>query len=95
MDLIRHYYARERMTAPAFRLEYIYTYAGPCLMRDFLVATAAWRSLSENPTAQDAHVTDSMRGVFIKMPEIAVDYADALIQLHRAGLDPRKGVDCA
>ena len=46
IDLVRHYYHSEKMTSPAFRLEYIYSNTkGLCKMREFLVTTAAYLSL--------------------------------------------------
>lgn len=48
MDLVRGYYRRENMTAPAFRLEYVYANTdGSCFMREFLVGTAAYRALAD------------------------------------------------
>ena len=109
MDLVRHYYAEQSMTAPAYRLEYIYTYThSPNPMRKFLVSTAAYRALEEapritstHPMAQEAfhapgsHISESIKHVLIKNPEMATDFVEELIKLHRDGEhDARHGVDC-
>lgn len=50
LDLIRHYYASQNMTAPAYRLEYIYQMThGDNAMRRFMINTAAFRALEEAP----------------------------------------------
>lgn len=50
MDLVRHYYREQNMTAPSYRLEYIYAYThGANHMRTFLVSTAAFRAMEEQP----------------------------------------------
>lgn len=97
MDLTRHYYHNEKMTAPAFRLEYIYTYTHePNLMRNFLISTAAYRCLVEATSVPGVYVSDSIRGVLAKNNEMTIDFAESSIQLHKTGLpDPRAGDDCA
>lgn len=97
MNLTRHYYHGEKMTAPAFRLEYIYTYTHePNLMRSFLIQTAAYRALCEQTSVPGAYISDSIRGVLAKNNEMAMDFGEATVQLHKSGLqDPRTGVDCA
>ena len=93
---MRAYYKSEKMTAPAYRMEYIYSYTkGPNQMRRFLVASAAYRALCENPTQPQAYLSDSMRAMMLAQPEIAADFAEALIALHKSDLaDPRKGPPC-
>ncbi|EME46570.1 hypothetical protein DOTSEDRAFT_70548 [Dothistroma septosporum NZE10] len=96
VDLMRSYYRHENMTAPAYRMEYTYTYTkGPNQMRRFLVASAAYRALCEAPTQPEAHLSDSMRALMMAQPELAADFAEALIALHKSNLaDPRKGPAC-
>ena len=107
MDLIRHYYATQNMTAPSYRLEYIYAYThGSNHMRTFLTSTAAYRALEENPKnslvrahtsmTPGSHLSESLKGALQKNPEMATDFAEELIKLHRDGEhDARHGVDCA
>lgn len=85
------------MTAPAFRLEYIYTYTNtPNLMRAFLVSTAAYRALCEQASTPGVYLSDSIRGVLAKDNTLAVDFAETTIQLQKSHLqDPRHGFDCA
>jgi len=92
MVLIRDYYHTEKMTAPAFRLDYVYSnLAEPCLMRTFLVSTAAYRALDE-PNG----ISDSMKGVLKQGGDISVDYATALLNLAKNDrVDVRKGDPCA
>lgn len=96
MDLVRLYYHRQSMTAPAFRLEYIYTMTTlPNHMRRFLVQTAAYRSLYESPPAKGVYLSESIKGVVRKSADLAVDFAEALIKLSRNDVaDPRKGNNC-
>ena len=111
MDLVRHYYAEQNMTAPAYRLEYVYTYThGANHMRHFLVSTAAFRCLEETPHpdlaaanpmlhktfyAPGSHVSDSIKAVLMKDPEMAIDFIEELVRLRRNGeLDARHGADC-
>lgn len=96
MDLLRHYYLQESMTAPAYRIEYIYTLTpGPNLMRHFLITTAAYRCLDEKPEADGVYMTDSMKALFAKNSEISSDFTNAAIDLHRNGtIDVRRGWDC-
>ena len=112
MDLVRHYYAEQNMTAPAYRLEYVYTYTpGPNHMRTFLISTAAFRALEESPNpdlaaanpmlhktfyAPGSNISDSIKGVLAKHPDMAIDFIDELVKLHRNGEhDARHGRDCA
>jgi hypothetical protein len=111
MDLVRHYYAEQNMTAPAYRLEYTYHYTqGPNHMRHFLVSTAAFRCLEEAPHpdlaaanpmlhktfyAPGSNVSDSIKAVLAKNPEMAIDFIEELVRLKRNGeLDARHGPDC-
>lgn len=93
MDVVRVYYRTANMTAPAYRLEYIYDNTdGPCPMRRFLVTTAAYRVLCE----RDPMISESMKDVVAKGGDLAVNYAEALVRLHRDDLvDVRRGIDCA
>lgn len=95
MDLTRTYYRSEKLTAPAFRLEHIYTATHePNYMRTFLVQTAAFRIMCEQPEDEEKLISDSMRGVLAKNNEMAVDFAEAALELSKKGADPRRGSDC-
>ncbi|KAF1354998.1 hypothetical protein BDV97DRAFT_395393 [Delphinella strobiligena] len=96
MDLVRAYYRHTAMTAPAFRLEYIYTMTSlPNKMRSFLTQTAAYRAICESPPAPGVYLSESIQGVVRKSADLAVDLAEALIKLSRNdATDPRKGEDC-
>ena len=105
MDAVRHYYSQEQMTAPPFRLDYIYANtSGPNKMKDFLVATAAYRVLSKGLPESDSvgytfkqtePVSDSLKGVLRGGGDVAPDFVDKLILLARNDMeDPRKGDDC-
>jgi len=98
MNLVRHYYRAESMTAPAFRVEYIYNNtAGPNFMRSFLVSTAAYRALCGDENAENTGkgITDSMKDVLRKGGDVAADYAEALVDLSKNDLpDARVGDDC-
>lgn len=96
MDLVRAYYRHQSMTAPAFRLEYIYTMTKlPNPMRNFLVQTAAFRALCESPPAPGVYLSESIKGVVSKSADLAVDLPEALIKLSRNDIaDPRKGDNC-
>jgi len=92
MDTIRHYYASENMTATPFRLEYIYTFTheAECLMRRFLVETAAVRCVAEGG------VSAALRGVLSKQEEMEGDFMDALIRVGKEEyVDARHGPECA
>lgn len=100
------------MTAPAYRLEYIYTYTHePNKMRELMVSTAAYRALEDSHAppnlsnagplmhqtfyASGSYVSDSIKGALFKNPEMAMDFVEALVKLHRCGEhDPRAGPDC-
>ncbi|GAB7358864.1 hypothetical protein MBLNU230_g4087t1 [Neophaeotheca triangularis] len=97
MDLLRHYYLKENMTAPAYRVEYIYSLTpGANHMRHFLTYTAAYRCLVERPEAEGVYLSDSMKTLLAKNPEISADFTNDAIEIHRNGiLDARRGWDCA
>ena len=91
MDLIRYYYRSAEMTAPPYRLDYIYDHTHSAnLMRAFLVSTAAYRVLCEDA------ISDVMLDVVRKGGDRAVDFTEQLVKLHADGLvDARRGDDCA
>ncbi|SMR41642.1 unnamed protein product [Zymoseptoria tritici ST99CH_1A5] len=97
MDLTRAYYRAEKMTAPAFRLEYIYAYTTQAnAMRSFLIQTAAYRAMCEQQTESDYLISDSIREVLLQNNEMAVDFAEAVVGLAKNDLaDPRRGSSCA
>ncbi|KAK3054774.1 hypothetical protein LTR09_004503 [Extremus antarcticus] len=95
MDLVRHYYSSQNMTAPAYRLEYVYHFTStPNKMRDFLVSTAAFRALEDSHGPDNlahagplmhksfyqpgSYVSDSIKGVLKKNPEMAIDFIETL-----------------
>jgi hypothetical protein len=91
LDRIRAYYRSANMTAPPFRLEYIYSATeGPNKMKEFLVATAAYR------VGCEGGLSDIMKGVVVKGGDLAVNFVDALLKLLKedAEGDVRIGPDC-
>ena len=96
MDLCRTYYRIHSMTAPAYRIEYIYAFTtGPNHMRNFLVTTAAFRCLCEASASPDEYLSGSMKDLVTKGGDIANDFAEALIKLSKNGIvDVRRGPDC-
>lgn len=96
MDVVRAYYRQNNMTAPSYRVEYIYTCTGvPNHMRNFLITTAAYRCLCETPIAPGVHVSDSMKTLLAKGGDMPVDFAEALIKLNKNGIvDVRRGSNC-
>jgi hypothetical protein len=96
MDLTRGYYRVEKMTAPAFRLEYIYTYTTQSnAMRSFLIQTAAYRAMCEQQSESDYLISDTIREVLMKNNEMAVDFSEAVVGLAKNNLaDPRHGSSC-
>jgi len=96
MDLCRAYYRHQSMTAPAYRIEYIYTYTStPNHMRNFLITTAAYRCICEAPASPDVFMSDSMKGLIAQGGDVAVDFAQSLIKLSKNGIiDVRRGADC-
>ncbi|KAK5674615.1 hypothetical protein LTS10_012616 [Elasticomyces elasticus] len=91
IDLVRDYYTQGGLTAPPYRLQYIYTYTSePNPMRKFLVSTAAWRSMYGGEG-----ISDAMKEV-LGDKTLAVDYMQALIVLGKDdSKDPRKGSHCS
>ena len=89
MDLMRAHYAVANLTAPPYRIEYIYTYAEGSPMQGFLLATAAHRCMQskERPA-----VSDSMYAVLQKG-----DLLRELIEymVHNNDVDVRHGSKCA
>lgn len=79
-------------------------------MRRFLINTSAFRAIEEAPRAEitaanpllhktfyspGSYVSESIKGVIAKNPEIATDFVEALVRLHRNGdKDARHGLDC-
>ncbi|KAH0109142.1 hypothetical protein KCU66_g13098, partial [Aureobasidium melanogenum] len=96
IDLVRLYYHENNMTAPTFRLEYIYTFTKtPNHMRKFLTETAAFRALCGEPAAKGVFLSDSMKTLISKGGDFSVDYAHSLIKLAKDDFpDPRKGSKC-
>lgn len=94
MDLIREYYKEDNMTAPPFRLEYIYqSTGGSCLMRDFLTSTAAYRCLAD--AEHGVVLSESLKGVLKKGGELPADFAQSLCTLFaNEREDPRRGDPC-
>lgn len=91
MNLIRWYYRKENMTAPAYRLETLYKSSSPNLLRNFMVITAAYRATGD----VDGGISDSIRSVLRTYPDCALDFADALIRLGKNECaDVRRGDDC-
>jgi len=96
MDLCRAYYRLGNMTAPAYRIEYIYTFTKtPNHMRNFLITTAAYRALCEAPVGPGEHLSDSMKELIGKGGDVSLDFAEALIKLNKNGIvDVRRGSNC-
>jgi hypothetical protein len=90
MDLVRFYYRSANMTAPPYRLEYVYgRMSGKNKMRAFLVSTAAYRMMCEG------NVSEAMKGVITKGGDLAIDLVEQLVKLHGDGMtDARRGPDC-
>lgn len=93
IDLVRAYYHNNNMTAPAFRLEYIYTFTEfPNPMRNFLTESAAYRALCGDGVAKGIYLSDSIKELLHKGGDFAVDFPNALIKLTKNEFpDPRKG----
>lgn len=90
MDLVRGYSRGTQMTAPPYRLEYVYKNTkGANKMRSFLVVTAAYRAVTEGV------LSDVMKETVGKGGELATDYVEALVKLKSDGVgDVRQGNDC-
>ena len=93
MDLVRAYYRRESMTAPAFRIDYIYANTdGSCPMREFLITSAAYRAMSEG---ERGGISESVKGALKGGGQVAVDFAEAMVKLaNNERVDVRRGDDC-
>ena len=93
MNHVRTYYRQQNMTAPPYRLEYVYeNTAEPCQLRTFLTTTAAYRVLCE---PAKGGLSDAMAPVVARGGDLAVDFVNAMAELHWNGMeDPRKGDDC-
>lgn len=91
MDLVRYYYRSSNMTAPPYRLEYVYERTkGPNKMRAFLVSTATYRMLCEGA------VSEAMKGVVGRGGDLVADLCECLVKMNGDGLvDARRGGDCA
>ena len=89
MDLIRTHYACDDLTAPPYRIEYIYTYAVDSPMQGFLLATAAHRCArgKERPA-----VSDTLYAVLAK-GEMMREFIEYLV--HNSEVDVRHGSKCA
>lgn len=96
IDLVRVYYRNNNLTAPTFRLEYIYTFTEfPNPMRNFLTDSAAFRALCGDAPAKGVYLSDSMKTLIKKGGEFPVDLSNALIRLSNDQFpDPRKGSNC-
>lgn len=90
MDMVRSYYRTANMTAPAYRLQYVYEHTDkPNAMRRFLINTAAYRALCEGG------ISGSIRDCLFKGGELSLDFMKALIDCHKSGMvDCRRGLDC-
>ncbi|KAI9710703.1 MAG: hypothetical protein M1820_002536 [Bogoriella megaspora] len=93
VDRIRNYYRRENLTAPPYRLEYIYENTDqPCALREFFTETAAYRVLCE-PTK--GGLADATAGVVAEGGDLAVDFVNALAKMHWNDVeDVRRGNGC-
>jgi hypothetical protein len=91
LDLVRAYYRSRNLTAPAYRLDFVYEHTqGACALRRFLVGTAAYRVLAEQG------VGGAMRGLVYGGGELAVDLVEAVVRVCVDGMgDVRTGPDCA
>jgi hypothetical protein len=90
LDHVRAYYRSANMTAPPYRLEYIYSATqGPNKMKAFLVATAAFRVSCEGA------LSEIMKDVVAKGGDLAVDLVGALALIVKGEGDVRRGGDCA
>ncbi|KAB8342947.1 hypothetical protein FH972_022543 [Carpinus fangiana] len=96
MDLIRAYYRREDMSAPGWRLDYIYANTdGPNLMRAFLVYTAVARAIRQTSSGQATGISNSIQKCLKAGGDLAADYAAALVTLAvQPGMDVRIGNSC-
>ena len=73
---MKKFYTEDGMTAPPYRLEYIYKYTDPAVpdpMREFLVQSAAARLLA------DGRLSGSMRDLIAKGGQLSVDLILAIL----------------
>jgi hypothetical protein len=91
MDLVRHYYRTANITAPPYRLDFVYENTrGPCAMRRFLIDTAAYRVLVEG------RLSEVMRQMVRAGGDVSEDLLSEVLRYHVEGLvDVRQGPDCA
>ncbi|THW12780.1 hypothetical protein D6D24_06402 [Aureobasidium pullulans] len=96
IDLVRSYYHINNMTAPTFRIEYMYAATkSPNYMRKFLAETAAFRALCGEAAAKGVYLSDSMKDLLQKGGDFPTDFAQSLIKLAKEDFpDPRKGSKC-
>jgi hypothetical protein len=90
VDLIREYYRNNNMTAPPFRLVFIYQHTvGDNALRRFLVASAAYRVLKKGD------VSNIMQDIISTGGQLAVDLVKRMVKMHSTGIiDPREGSNC-
>lgn len=90
IDQVRKYYRARDMTAPPFRLDFIFkNTTGPCSMRTFLIATAAYRLLKEG------HLSQVMTDLVQAGGELPSCLMEMILRLNKGGIwDPRSGPDC-
>ena len=85
IDLVRAYYRGQNMTAPAFRIEYVYASVDAkhgLKMRKFLVGTAAYRAIVEAASAPKTWVlSEPMRKMVAGGGDLAMDFAEAAVRL--------------
>lgn len=75
MDLVRTYYATHSLTAPPYRLEYIYkSLPDSNPMRAFVLSSAAWRAVHEPP------LSESMKALLAKNGALAADFVEAILK---------------
>lgn len=106
MDLVRHFYACDKLSVSPSRLEYIYhasttTPHPENMMKRFLITTAAFRSLAEGTSegkdawGRDVYVSGQMKALLEKNQEIMADLLNAVVRLHRDDMpDVRMGGNC-
>ncbi|KAI9653914.1 MAG: hypothetical protein M1831_005599 [Alyxoria varia] len=85
IDLVRAYYRGQNMTAPAFRIEYVYSHVDGrqgIKLRKFLVGTAVYRAIVEAAgSAKTWTLNDPMRKVVAGGGDLAADFAEAAVKL--------------
>jgi hypothetical protein len=90
MDLVRRYYRDQDMTSPPFRLVFVFKNTdGPCAMRNFLVATSAYRLLTQG------HLSQVVTDLVESGGELAGCLMEMILRLYAEGVwDPRTRSDC-